>query len=165
MLGRNRATYPLLASIFIVSSVAPIAHADIALQLNVDRQVSNAERAALERFKAALERQHVVTRPDQIVERVGLYLPLPGRPDRDVTRTTLIQRIDNAVNRAAHEAYDEAVAILEAVFRDLDTNPALIAFRSGLTQVGHQGTRGAHLLVCSQQEAQAGERGHDRSHP
>lgn len=127
MLGRNRATYPLLASIFIVSSVAPIAHADIALQLNVDRQVSNAERAALERFQAALERQHVVTRPDQIVERVGLYLPLPGRPDRDVTRTTLIQRIDKAVNRAAHEAYDEAVAILEAVFRDLDTNPALIA--------------------------------------
>lgn len=127
MWDRNWIAYRLLVSIFAVSSFVTFAHADIALQANVDQRLSSAERAALERLKAALERHHVVTRSDQIVERFGPYLPLPGRPDRDVTRTTLIQRIDKAVNRAAHEAYDEAVAILEAVFRDLDANPALVA--------------------------------------
>ena len=103
------------------------ARADIALESYVDRRPLDAERETLERVKAALEQQQVATRPAQVLERAGAYLPLAGYPDRSVTRAMLIQQIDKAMARAAHEAYGEAVAILETVFRDLDGNPALAA--------------------------------------
>jgi hypothetical protein len=101
------------------------AHADVVLESYVDRRPPDAERAAVERFKAALQRHGVATKPEQIIAAIGAHVPLPGYPDREVTRTQLIQQIEKATNRAAHEAYDEAVTILVSVFRDLDANPAL----------------------------------------
>jgi hypothetical protein len=117
---------PAICVLAVLLLCAP-ARADVALESYVDRRALDAERGTLERLKAALEKQQVATRPAQVIERAGAYLPLAGYPDRSVTRTMLIQQIDKAMARGAHEAYDEAVAILETVFRDLDNNPALAA--------------------------------------
>ncbi|HZJ63837.1 MAG TPA: hypothetical protein VFD36_10010 [Kofleriaceae bacterium] len=122
MTSRSR---PACVIALLLGALGAPARADIAIESYVDRRPLEAERATLERLKAALERQEVATRPAQVLERAGAYLPLSGYPDRSVTRTNLIAQIDKAMARAAHEAYDEAVAILETVFRDLDANPAL----------------------------------------
>lgn len=116
---------PACVTALVLAALGARARADIALESYVDRRPLEAERDTLERLKAALEKQDVATRPAQVLERAGAYLPLAGYPDRSVTRTNLIAQIDKAMARAAHEAYNEAVAILETVFRDLDANPAL----------------------------------------
>jgi len=115
----------VVGTLVLGSATSPV-RADVALESYRDQRVPDAG-GTLERLKSALERHQVLTKPDQILERIGSYVPLSGYPDRDITRTKLIERIEKAVNRAAHEAYGEAVAILESVFRDLDNNPALSA--------------------------------------
>lgn len=123
---RSLFKFACVAATSALALVSLDARADIALESYRDQRSPDAE-GTLERLKSALESHQVVTKPDRILERVGSYVPLSGYPDHDVTRTKLIERIEKAVNRAAHEAYGEAAAILESVFRDLDNNPALAA--------------------------------------
>jgi hypothetical protein len=122
-----KVAYPCLLGSVLVAWLAVPARGDIALESYSDQRPLDAE-YVLSPLKAALERHHVVTAPALILEvDAASSLPLPGNPDRGITRTKLIDRIDRGINRAAHEAYDDAATILEAVFRDLDNNPALAA--------------------------------------
>jgi hypothetical protein len=110
----------------IVAWLGASARADRALESYRDQRPLDAEHV-LRPLLTALERHQVVTNPTLILEADAAYLPLPGNPDREITRTKVIDRIDRGINRAAHEAYDDAATILEGVFRDLDNNPALAA--------------------------------------
>src|SRR5512144_389468 len=118
--------YPYVLGSILVAWRGVPARADIALESYSDQRPLDAEHV-LSPLMAALERRHVVTNPALILEVNPSYLPLPGNLDRDLTRAKLVDRIDRGINRAAHEAYEEAVTILEGVFRDLDRNPALAA--------------------------------------
>jgi hypothetical protein len=126
MYNRTLIRPPVLLAV-LLATWPTLVRADVALESYVERRSPDQERSALERLKVALQRHHVTTSPHDVLERIGTHLPRSGYPDRDITRTALIQRIERAVNRAAHEAYDESVAILESAFRDLDNNPALAA--------------------------------------
>jgi len=126
MRRRINVVHPCLLGSVLVAWLAVPARGDVALESYSEQRPLDADHA-LAPLKAALERHHVVTNPTLILETDVAHLPLPGNPDRDITRTKLIDRIDRAINRAAHEAYDDAATILEGVFRDLDHNPALAA--------------------------------------
>ena len=121
----NVAHVCLLGSVIVAWLGAP-ARADRVLESYQDQRPVDAEHV-LRPLLTALERHQAVTNPTLILETDAAYLPLPGNPDREITRTKLIDRIDRGINRAAHEAYDDAATILEGVFGDLDNNPALAA--------------------------------------
>lgn len=116
----------VLAAFAVLAALPATTRADIALEAYAGERPTDAD-LLVAPLRAALARHHVLTRPSEIVEVVGPYVPLSGNPDRSVTRTKLIEQIDIGLNRAVHEAYEDAVVILESVFRDLERNPAIAA--------------------------------------
>ncbi len=103
-------------------------HADdaIALESYPGERPPDADRI-LGSLRAALASRGVVVKPADVLSRVGADLPLAGNPDRDITRTDLLKRIETGIYLAAHEKFDEAIVVLESVLRDVDNNPALSA--------------------------------------
>src|SRR5712671_1878957 len=93
--------YQCLFVSVVIGWLGVVARADIALESYNDQRPLDAEHV-LSPLKTALEHRKVVTKPAQILEVNAGDLPLLGNPDREITRTKLIDRIDRGSNRAAH---------------------------------------------------------------
>lgn len=119
--GRSLATSAVAVSVLLPVS----ARADVLLETYEGERPADASKI-LAPLRAELQAHGILANPTSIIAHVGDALPLAGVTDPALTTVAIVEKVDAATNKVAHEQFAPALVLFDAVRDLVHDNPVLV---------------------------------------